>query len=235
MTALWSALAAAPLWWLGLTVLVYLAMLALYRRSGAHPTLIPVLTSVLVLVGLLVATGTPYADYARGTQPLTLLIGPATVLLAVPLFHQWPRVRAIWRPLALALLVGSATAIVSAVGIAWALGGSWETLASLAPKSATMPIAMPVAEHMGGVAALTAVAVAITGIVGTMVSQPLLRWLRVDGDPVVRGVALGLTAHAIGMARELQLHPVAGAFAALAMGLNGILTSLLVPWLLRLV
>ena len=192
MTALWSALAAAPLWWLGLTVLVYLAMLALYRRSGAHPTLIPVLTSVLVLVGLLVATGTPYADFARGTQPLTLLIGPATVLLAVPLFHQWPRVRAIWKPLAVALLVGSATAIVSAVGIAWALGGSWETLASLAPKSATMPIAMPVAEHMGGVAALTAVAVAITGIVGTMVSQPLLRWLRVDGDPVVRGVALGL-------------------------------------------
>ena len=235
MTALWSALAAAPLWWLGLTVLVYLAMLALYRRSGAHPTLIPVLTSVLVLVGLLVATGTPYADFARGTQPLTLLIGPATVLLAVPLFHQWPRVRAIWKPLAVALLVGSATAIVSAVGIAWALGGSWETLASLAPKSATMPIAMPVAEHMGGVAALTAVAVAITGIVGTMVSQPLLRWLRVDGDPVVRGVALGLTAHAIGMARDLQLHPVAGAFAALAMGLNGILTSLLVPWLLRIV
>lgn len=235
MTALWSALAAAPLWWLGLTVLVYLAMLALYRRSGAHPTLIPVLTSVLVLVGLLVATGTPYADFARGTQPLTLLIGPATVLLAVPLFHQWPRVRAIWKPLAVALLVGSATAIVSAVGIAWALGGSWETLASLAPKSATMPIAMPVAEHMGGVAALTAVAVAITGIVGTMVSQPLLRWMRVDGDPVVRGVALGLTAHAIGMARELQLHPVAGAFAALAMGLNGILTSLLVPWLLRIV
>lgn len=235
MTALWSALAAAPLWWLGLTVLVYLAMLALYRRSGAHPTLIPVLTSVLVLVGLLVATGTPYADFARGTQPLTLLIGPATVLLAVPLFHQWPRVRAIWKPLAVALLVGSATAIVSAVGIAWALGGSWETLASLAPKSATMPIAMPVAEHMGGVAALTAVAVAITGIVGTMVSQPLLRWLRVDGDPVVRGVALGLTAHAIGMARELQLHQVAGAFAALAMGLNGILTSLLVPWLLRIV
>lgn len=235
MTALWSALAASPLWWLGLTVLVYLAMLALYRRSGAHPTLIPVLTSVLVLVGLLVATGTPYADYARGTRPLTLAIGPATVLLAVPLYHQWPRVRAIWRPLAVALLVGSATAIASAVGIAWALGGSWETLASLAPKSATMPIAMPVAEHMGGVAALTAVAVAITGIVGTMVSQPLLRWLRADGDPVVRGVALGLTAHAIGMARELQLHPVAGAFAALAMGLNGVLTSLLVPWLLRLV
>lgn len=232
MSAAWAALAASPGWWLGLTVVVYAATLALYRRCGSHPVLLPVLTGTAALVTLLLATGTPYADYARGTQPLTFLVGPATVLLAVPLVHQWPRVRAIWKPLAIALLVGSATAIVSAVGIAWALGGSWETLASLAPKSATMPIAMPVAERMGGLAALAAVSVAITGIVGTMVSQPLLRWLGADGDPVVRGVALGLTAHAIGMARELQLSPVAGAFAALAMGLNGILTSVLVPLLL---
>lgn len=231
----WQALAEAPLWWLALTTLVYLAMFTLYRRSRLHPLLIPVMTSVLVVLAVLALTGTPYADYARGTAPLTLMIGPATVLLAVPLYHQWPRLRAIWRPVALALLVGCTTAIVSAVGIAWALGGSWETLASLAPKSATMPIAMPVAERAGGLVPLAAVAVAITGIFGTMVSQPLLRWLRVEHDPVVRGVAVGLTAHAIGMVRELQGSPVAGAFAALAMGLSGLLTSVLVPLLLALV
>lgn len=228
----WTALAASPAWWLGLTVLVYAATLALYRRSRAHPALLPVLTGTACIVALLLATGTPYADYARGTAPLSLLVGPATILLAVPLVHQWPRLRALWRPLALALFVGCATAVVSAVGIAWALGGSWETLASLAPKSATMPIAMPVAERAGGLAALAAVAVAITGIVGAMVAQPLLRLLRVDADPVVRGFAVGLTAHAIGLARELQISPVAGAFAALGMGLNGLLTSILVPLVL---
>lgn len=223
----------AHLPWLVLTMAVYLAAMALYRRSGNHPLLIPVFTAVVVIVGVLLATGTSYASYRSGVSLLGLLIGPATVALAVPLMRQWGRLRAIWLPLLLALLVGGSVAIVSAVGIAWALGGSWETLASLAPKSATMPMAMPVAERMGGLASLAAVAVAITGIVGAIAAGPVMRLLRVH-DPVVRGFTSGLAAHAIGMAREMPLSPTAGAFAALAMGLNGILTTVLVPLILAL-
>lgn len=223
-----ATLAGTPLPWLVLTLLAYLGALALYRRSGAHPLLIPVLTAVVFIVVVLIATGTPYATYRDGVSLLSLLIGPATVALAVPLYGQRARIRQMWRPLGIALLVGSTVAIASALLIAWALGGTLETLMSLAPKSATMPIALPVAERMGGLPSLAAVAVAITGIAGTILAGPVLRLLRIH-DPAVRGFAVGLTAHAIGTARELQVHPTAGAFAALAMGLNGVATAVLVP------
>ena len=228
LSALLAALAGTPLPWLVLTLLAYLGALALYRRSGAHPLLIPVLPAVVFIVVVLMATGTPYATYRDGVSLLSLLIGPATVALAVPLYGQRARIRQMWRPLGIALLVGSTVAIASALLIAWALGGTLETLMSLAPKSATMPIALPVAERMGGLPSLAAVAVAITGIAGTILAGPVLRLLRIH-DPAVRGFAVGLTAHAIGTARELQVHPTAGAFAALAMGLNGVATAVLVP------
>ncbi len=221
-------LARSPLPWLVLTLLAYAGALALYRRSGAHPLLIPVLTAVAAIVAVLLATGTPYATYRQGVELLSFLVGPATVALAVPLFAQRGRIRQLWRPLSVALLVGCTVAIASALLLAWALGGTRETLMSLAPKSATMPIALPVAERMGGLPSLAAVAVAITGIAGAVLAAPLLRLLRVQ-DPAVRGFAIGLTAHAIGTARELQVHPTAGAFAALAMGLNGVATAVLVP------
>ena len=228
LSALLATLAGTPLPWLVLTLLAYLGALALYRRSGAHPLLIPVLTAVVFIVVALMATGTPYATYRDGVSLLSLLIGPATVALAVPLYGQRARIRQMWRPLGIALLVGSTVAIASALLIAWALGGTLETRMSLAPKSATLPIALPVAERMGGLPSLAAVAVAITGIAGTILAGPVLRLLRIH-DPAVRGFAVGLTAHAIGTARELQVHPTAGAFAALAMGLNGVATAVLVP------
>ena len=133
----------------------------------------------------------------------------------------------------MALLVGSSAAILSAVLVAWALGGSLETILSLAPKSASMPFALPVAERLGGLASLAAVAVAITGILGAVVARPLLDALGVQ-DQAVRGFAVGLTAHAIGTARELQVSETAGAFSALAMGMNGIATAVLVPLFITL-
>lgn len=228
MDALTAWLAASPLPWLVLTMLAYTFTLAVYRRSGAHPLLIPPLTATALVVAVLLLTGTPYATYREGVGLLSFLIGPATVALAVPLFAQRERIRQLWRPIGVALLVGGTVAIVSALLIAWALGGTRETLMALAPKSATMPIALPVAERMGGPASLAAVAVAITGIAGAVLAAPLMRLLRVH-DPAVRGFAIGLTAHAIGTARELQVHPMAGAFAALAMSLNGVATAVLVP------
>jgi predicted murein hydrolase (TIGR00659 family) len=223
-----TQLSASPLPWLVLTMVVYLVTMALYQRSHCHPLLIPVFPSVVIIVGILLATDTPYATYQQGVQWLHLLIGPATVALAIPLYAQRARIRALWRPIGVALLVGCMVALLSAMGIAWALGASWETLVSLAPKSATIPIALPMAERFGGLPSLAAVAVAVTGISGCMLAPLLLRVVR-STDPAVEGFAQGLTAHAIGTARSLQVHPTAGAFAALAMGLNGVLTALLMP------
>ena len=226
-------LANSSLPWLTLTVLAYLGAVWLYRRSGNSPYLIPVLPAVIVVVAVLLLTGTPYPLYFGHVEALYFLIGPATVALAVPLFGQLGRIRQMWRPLGVALVVGSSAAIVSAVLVAWALGGSLETILSLAPKSASMPFALPVAERLGGLASLAAVAVAITGILGAVVGRPVLNALGIENH-AVRGFAVGLTAHAIGTARALQVSETAGAFSALAMGLNGIATAVLVPLFIAL-
>ena len=226
--AVLAQLSGTHLPWLVLTMAVYLAAVALYKRCHCHPLLIPVVPAVIAIVAVLLATDTPYATYQQGVQWLQILIGPATVALAIPLYAQRARIVALWRPIAGALAVGCTVALLSAMGIAWALGGSWETMVSLAPKSATIPIALPMAERFGGLPSLAAVAVAVTGISGCMLAPWLMRLVR-SHDPAVEGFAQELTAHAIGTARSIQRNPTAGAFAALAMGLNGVLTALLMP------
>ena len=227
----WLSFAGSAVLWIAVTVLAYWLALKLIRRMRGNPVFVPVATTSLMVMAVLLITHTPYAVYAAATKPLSYWVGPATVAIAIPLYGQLERLKRIWKPLLIALLIGSTVAMLSAIGIAWALGGSWETLMSLMPKSATMPIAMPMAERFGGLPALAAVAVVITGVIGTIVSHPLLKVLKVT-DPAARGFAIGLTAHAIGMARELQVNPATGSFAALAMGLNAILTAVLMPLLL---
>jgi len=230
---IWVFLAQSPLLWLTITVLVYLGALALYRRSGLNPLVNPVLVSVAAIVTVLLLTRTPYPQYFEGAKFVHFLIGPATVALAIPLYNQLARLKRMAWPVGVALLSGCVTAIVSAVGIGWLLDASPETLRSLAPKSSTMPIAMGVAERIGGLPSLAAVAVAVTGISGAIMARSLFNLLKIQ-DPAVRGFAVGVASHAIGTARALQVHEQAGAFSALAMALNGIATALLVPLLLAL-
>lgn len=227
----WSQMSVTHLPWLVLTLGVYLAAMGIYKKSGSQPLLIPVFTAVLIIVGILLLTGTPYETYRSGVSLLTLFIGPATVALAIPLYAQRERIQQLWLPISAALLVGCLVAIVTALSIGWMLGASETTLIALAPKSATIPIALPMAERFGAPGSLAAVAVAITGISGTMMAPILCRLLRTQ-DPAVRGFALGLTAHAIGTARALQVNTTAGAFSALAMGLNGVATAILMPLVL---
>ena len=231
LTELWVYLAASPLLGLTLTLLAYLAALALYRRADFHPLANPVMLSVAMLAAVLLTTGMPYEHYFDGAQFVHFLLGPATVALAVPLYAQWPRLKAMAGPLPIALLAGSLTAALSAYAIGALLGASRQSLISLAPKSVTMPIAMAVAEPLGGIPALAAAMVLVTGVLGAVGARYVYRWLGI-GDPVVRGFAIGLAAHGIGTARAFQVSEQAGAFAALAMGLNGLLTAVSLPWIL---
>lgn len=231
---IWVFLAQTPLLWLAVTVLAYLGAMRLYRSSGFHPVVNPVLLAVGAIIAVLWLTKTPYPTYFDGAKFVHFLIGPATVALAIPLHAQLGRLRAMGPAIVVALLAGSLTAICSALALGELAGGSRETVLSLAPKSATMPIALGVAQAIGGLPSLAAVAVAITGISGAIMARSILNAIG-ETDPAVRGFAVGITAHAIGTARALQVHETAGAFAALAMGLNGIATAVLVPVVVRLV
>jgi putative effector of murein hydrolase len=184
------------------------------------------------VVALLALTGTDYFTYARATQALRWLAGPAVIALAVPLYRQAAQLRRLALPLLGALVAGGLTAVLSSVALARLLGAPREVALSLAPKSATMPIAMAAAERAGGVPALAAMAVVATGVLGTLLAVPLLRRLRID-DASVQAFTLGLAAHAIGVARVLQARPDTVAFAALAMSANGVATALAVALLSR--
>lgn len=227
----WPEMIASPVLWITVTLVVYLAAFRIYNHFNNHPFLLPVLTAVIVVVGLLMVTGTPYAAYEQATRFLYFLIGPATVALAVPLYTQLPRLRQMWKPISVALVVGCFTAILSALGIAWMFGATTDTLLSLAPKSATMPIAMEVADLTGGIASLTTVACAITGISGAILTGGLLRFMKIT-DPVAHGFAMGLSAHAIGTGRAFQVDETTGAFSALGLSLNGVATAVVVPFVL---
>lgn len=227
---LWVYLAASPLLHLTLTLAAYLVGDALYRRSGRKAIVNPVLIAIVILVTLLLATGTSYATYFEGAQFVHFLLGPATVALAVPLYRQFDRVRHTAPAILTALLAGSLTAMLSAMLITWQLGAPASMIASIAPKSATTPIAMGIAEQLGGLPSLTAVLVILTGIFGAMFGAAILTRVGVR-EASAQGFAIGLAAHGIGTARALQMSEVAGAFAALAMGLNGLATSLLAPLL----
>ena len=229
---IWVYLARGPLLWLALTVVAYAAADALARRAR-HAVVNPVLLAVGILLAVLLATGTPYEDFFEGAQFVHFLLGPATVALAVPLQRELRRARALAVPLTVALVAGSTAAAVTAVSVARLLGASRATLVSLAPKSTTTPVAMGIAEKLGGLPSLTAALVILTGILGAMIGPWLLRLVRVR-DPAARGFALGVASHGIGTARAFQLGEREGAFSGLAMGLNALLTALLVPALFAL-
>lgn len=233
LSDIWVYLSASPLLWLTATLLAYQGAFWLYRKANMNPLANPVAIAVLALVALLWFTDTPYTVYFEGAQFVHFLLGTATVALAVPLYANFETLKRNLVPLGGALLAGSVVAAVSAVGIGWLLGASRETLLSLAPKSATAPIAMGVAEKLGGLPSLTAVLVVSTGILGAVLARGTLNLLRIE-DHAVRGFAVGVAAHGIGTARAFQVSEKMGAFAGLAMGLNGMLTAFLFPLLVRL-
>ncbi|WP_297791088.1 LrgB family protein [uncultured Marinobacter sp.] len=230
---IWVYLSASPLLGLTMTLVAYGLAYRLYLRTRSNPLANPVVTSVVMLIGVLVLTGTPYNDYFEGGQFVHFLLGPATVALAVPLYQQFSRLRQLWLPVTISLVCGVTIAAGSSIGLAWLLGGSTEIQMSLAPKSATAPVAMGISEKIGGLPSLTAVLVVITGITGAVLGTKLFEWIRVTDD-TARGIAMGVAAHGIGTARAFQVSPQMGAFSGLAMALSAFATALLVPWLVDL-
>lgn len=232
LALLWVYLAASPLFALTLTLLAYKFGLWLHQLSGRSPLVNPVLIAMVIILAYLYATETGYSTYFDGAQFVHFLLGPATVALAVPLYRQVKLVRESLLAVVVALLCGSVTAVVTAVGFAWLLGGSEQVIYSMAPKSVTTPVAMGISEYLGGLPSLTAAAVIITGILGAMLSSSLLTRLGITSEKA-QGMAIGVAAHGIGTARALQVSEVTGAFSGLAMGLNALATAMLIPLLVK--
>ena len=233
LTQIWVYLAREPLAALTVTLLAWLGALRLQRLLGRHPLANPVLFAVALLAGGLLAGGVEYRAYFQGAQFVHFLLGPATVALAVPLHRQWGAVRSSFPAAAAAVCLGGLFAALVSILLAGALHASPEVMASLAPRSVTTPVAMGIAESLGGLPALTATVVILSGITGAALGPMVLNLVRVR-DMRARGLALGTASHGIGTARALSVDIVAGAFSGLAMGLNALASALLLPLLWHL-
>lgn len=225
--AAWQALTHHPLFGVGITLGAYQLAVVAYEKTR-WVFLQPVLLSMLTVIGILLACGLTFNEYRDSVAAMTLFLGPATVALAVPLFLNLRRIRQLFWPILITLLIAGVVATVLGVSLAWAFGAEHVMLMSMAPKSVTSPIAMLVANQIGGIAALTAVFVMITGIIGAIIGPSLLKRCGVH-HPAALGMALGLTAHAVGTVRALQEGEECGAFSALAMSLMGVVTAVLLP------
>lgn len=226
--SLWVYLSQTPLLWLTVTLAVYALVDAISLAMRRNPLMNPVLHSIWIIGVFLYVTGTSYTTYFSGAQFVHFLLGPATVALAVPLYENRKLVAAAILPMLAALLVGSATAIVSVVLFAEAAGLPRDIVLALAPKSVTAGVAMGISETLGANPAITVIATVLTGVMGAIVVTPTMNRLGIR-DFRARGFAAGLASHGIGTARAFQVDEVAGVFAGIAMGLNALVTSLLVP------
>ncbi|UQY35945.1 LrgB family protein [Pseudomonas fulva] len=223
----WMAVTHHPLFGAGVTLGAYQLAIALYERTRLV-FLQPVLVSTMLVIAILLLCGLTFTEYKTSAEALTIFLGPATVALAVPLYLNLRRIRQVFWPTLLTLLVAGVVATVLGVALAWLLGAEHNMLMSMAPKSVTSPIAMLVASQIGGLAALAAVFVMITGVLGAIIGPSLLRLCGVRNHAAM-GMALGMTAHAVGTSRAMQESEECGAFAALAMSLMGVFTAILLP------
>lgn len=229
-TALDAALevARSPLGLLAVTLAGYQLGRWVQERTGGHAAAQPVLVAVAVVGLAITLLDVDYPDYRSATELVAFWLGPATVALAIPLHRQADRLKGFVVPMLVAVAVGAAVSIVSAVLLARALGADEQLERTLATKAATTPVAIAVTESLGGIPPLAAVFVILVGIFSAVVAPATLNLLRIR-DRRARGLAVGAVSHGIGASRMLREDETEGAFAGLAMGLTALAISLLVP------
>lgn len=223
----------SPLFFVLLTLIAYRTGREVRDRTGGHALAQPVLIAVVLVGGVISLLGVEYDDYRAGTEMIAFWLGPATVALAVPLHRQAHRLRGFVVPMLVAVPLGAAVSVATGVVVVHALGGGEELARTVAPKATTTPVALALADTVGGLPPLTAVLAILVGILGAVAGPAVLTLVRVR-DERARGLALGAVSHGIGTSRALLEDETEGAFAGLSMGLTALATSILLPLLLAL-
>lgn len=225
----WVYLQAEPLFWLTLTIGAYLLADRIYKASGLFPLLNPVALSIIFVSTCLVAFGVEYERYFEGAKFIHFLLGPTTVALSVPIYLNWATILKTRRAILISVSLGS----IFAIGITFIVANLLQldpiTIRSLLPRNVTAPIAMGISELIGGVPSLTAIITILTGILGAALGSFVLDLFKIR-DIAARGFAFGLASHGIGTARAMSKDSQAGVFAAVAMGLSGIITAAIIPF-----
>ncbi len=228
LDALLQYISSTPLVWLLLTLGSFKLGIIIYEKSNKITLLQPIIISCFILLIALLVTGVSYEKYFKSVEIIHFFLGPATVALALPLYNNLKHVKILFFPILITLLVAGVFSIVLAVSFLWLLGAELPTILSMTTKSITAPIAIITSEQIGAIPSLAVSFVIITGIIGALLGTSIFKILKIKHD-TSKGFALGLISHGIGTARAIEISEKAGAFSALAMGLSGIVTAILLP------
>ncbi len=228
LEALYAYVTTTPLVWIIVTISAYKIGILVYEKSGKNALLQPIVVAYMIMLPILLLADIPYQRYFESVSIIHFILGPATVALALPLYKNLKLIRSYFMPIVATLVLGSAFTILSALGILWLFDASTTTMLSMTTKSVTAPITIITAQDIGAVPSLAMGFVVITGLLGALLGNFIFKLLRIKHD-AAKGFALGLISHAIGIARSVEISEKAAAFAALAMGLVGVLIAVVLP------
>lgn len=217
-----------PLTWLILTLLAYKIGIIIYEKTNKHTLFQPIIIAYIIIISTLLYTNTSYEEYYKGVTIIQFFLGPATVALALPLYKNIKFIKALFMPILLTLFIAGTFSILITVFLLYILDADILTILSMTTKSLTAPIAIITSEQIGAIPALALGFVIITGILGALLGGSIFKIMKIKHDSS-KGFALGLVSHGIGTARAIEISEKAAAFSALAMGLAGIFTAILLP------
>lgn len=231
---IWVYLQAEPLFWLTLTIGAYLVGDFCYQKANRFPLVNPVAISIIIVASVLLLFDIDYERYFSGAKFIHFMLGPATVALAIPIYKKWHLIVDNAKAIFIAVFIGSCFAVVTTYLMAVLFKLDEQIMLTMLPRSVTAPIAMGISDVIGGVPSLTAVMTITTGIIGATFGAFILDFLKVTSKSA-RGFGFGLGSHGIGTAKAMGTNVEAGVFSAVAMGLSGIVTSLIMPLFMRLI
>ena len=188
----------------------------------------PILIANVLIVGFLLTTGISLESYNIGGNYISVLLSPATVVLAVPLYRQISKLKQFWKPILAGIAIGSLTSIACVIFFSKLFGLGRTLMLSLLPKSITIPMGSVVSEQIGGIPSVTIIAITVTGITGAVTAPIVCRFFRIKNS-VAQGVAIGTASHALGTTKAMELGEIQGAMSSLSIGIAGLFTAVIAP------
>ena len=227
-----NAIINSPLFGILLTLVAF-EIGVLISQKFKYSFLNPLLIGNILIVGFLLITGVSLESYNVGGDYISVMLSPATVVLAVPLYRQIQKLQHFWKPILAGIIAGSLTAMACVIVAGKLLGLGKVLTLSLLPKSVTIPMGSVISEQIGGIPSVTIIAITVTGITGAVTAPAVCRFCRIK-HKVAQGIAIGTASHALGTTKAMEMGEVQGAMSSLSIGIAGLFTAVVAPVVVEL-
>jgi len=228
-----NAIINSPLFGIFLTLVAF-EIGVFVSKKFRYSFLNPLLIANVLIVGFLLITGISLESYNVGGNYISVMLSPATVVLAIPLYRQISKLRQFWKPILAGIFAGSLASILCVILVSRLVGLSETLMLSLLPKSVTIPMGSVISAQIGGIPSVTIIAITVTGITGAVAAPAVCRFCRIK-HKVAQGIAIGTASHALGTTRAMEMGEVQGAMSSLSIGIAGLFTAVVAPVIIALI